>query len=188
MKPELAKLYRDVQDLHRKHYAMVEKLREEITKTTDLKELADTAYCFHKAIELAEDMSKEFKKTEELAGKLAVLVHTKLVQGGMKDEPIRTDFCTATPDCTMMIMLPKKRSEPEQYDALMAHMLPGVPREVWDTPDGEAEQLRVHWPGFQARVNRDLASGKPAPPGINMSRSVPQFKLKFSRSKKEPGD
>lgn len=183
MRPELVQMAKHIRDTHQGVYILAERMRSEVTKTVNLADLADTAFFAYKCAELVDDMRKELNKLNELASKMACLVHMKHLEGGAKDEPIRTPYCTATPECTMQVKLPTRKNDPEAFAKFMEYYK--IPRELWDTE--ETEVFRPHWPGIQARISQDLAAGRPVPPGVNTATATGVFKMRFL-TKCEPGD
>lgn len=170
MRQNFVEYFKRVKQLFTSHSEVRIGLAQEISSCADVKELADMAYVMHKSSEMLDMMRKQCDEMEIIAEKIACLIYTQLNMEG----PIRTDHCTATADVKMIASVPKRKTDPEGFYALMDFLK--IPR---DMTDGEKEVVRCHWPGLVAHLSELMAEGKPLPPGIDPSKTYPEYRLKL---------
>lgn len=174
---DLAKgLYQDVKAAHAAIYARILEAKARVQACNNMEEVADWAYAMREAEKFAEDLRKELGYVEELATKVACLLWVKTGTG----DPIRTAYCTASPDVKMMARLPKRSQEPEQFFALMQHL--GISPELAGL-NVEHPVLKPHWPGMVDYVSEQLKQGKPLPPGMDSSITYPIYALAVRKKK-----
>jgi hypothetical protein len=157
-------------------HAALARLAEEAKRLTSLPELVDLIYALRKTSELADTARKEMNRIEELTIKQACLIWTTT-----DGNPIRSDYVTGSPDIKMMASLPRRKSNPEGYAALMRYL--GVPDELWDTSDEESEAVRPHFPGMVDLLSRAMQEGRPLPPGISPENTYPLYKMRLVAKK-----
>jgi len=133
--------------------------------------LADEAFVLRQLEELADDTRKDCRAVKETIEKCACLlwVEENMNTSGRGD-PIRGDLCVATPDVKEMASLPRPKTQPEQYGALMTWL--GIPLSVV-----AQDLVRPHWPGFTDKISELAATGQPLPPGIDPDKTYPLYKL-----------
>jgi hypothetical protein len=100
------------------------------------------------------------------------------------DEPIRTEYVTASPDVKQMVSLPRRRSNPEGYATLMRYL--GIAQELWDVDEESHAAVSFHWPGMIDYVSTLLAQGKPLPPGVDPTSTYPVYKLGLRPKREMP--
>jgi hypothetical protein len=150
-----------------------------IKKCSSLEDLADAAYCCRLIEDTADDIRKRTAETGQLCQRIACALAVATEQV----DSIRTDYVTATPDVKMIASIPRRSTHLEQFAALMAHF--GVPASAWE--GGEHAAVQPHWPGVMERINRDLAAGKPLPPGVDPDKTYPEYRLLMRKGKRTVG-
>ena len=171
-------MYRKVADSHRRLLADLQSVRQATAagRVADLPELADQVLAMKECQKLADDQAKDLQKVVELTERTLCLLWAQ----GTSGEPIRTEHTTVTPRVKMAVQLPKQRTDPEGYAAIMGYF--GVNKLAT-----EGELLRAHWPSMVEHVSELLSAGKPLPPGIDPSRTYPVYAT-TARKKKEVVD
>lgn len=185
MKKSIQSLYLQVRDVHKTLITMSDYLISEASKG-DVKDLADTAYAMREIASFADEIRKKANKIGEQSQKVACFVAVQAA--GLNDDPtqlkITTDYCTAMPDVKRIASLPDKRNNPKEYAELMQHY--GVSPEHFESTSGNPFVV-CYWPGVIDRINKDMALGKPTPPGIDPTKMIPEYRLNI-RGAKGVGD
>lgn len=178
MRQSAKDMHRKVREAHAAAHEAIVRMTSEVKDCLDIKELADFAYATQDAWKLADDTRKQLNILHELVEKIAgVLWATTSMDG----EPIRTEYCTATPNPKPIATIPKRSTDPEAYKTLMLHL--GVPEALLNTDNEDKEVIRPHWPGFVDYLTRELAAGRPLPPGIHPDKTYMKYNLSI-RAKK----
>jgi hypothetical protein len=175
MRESLVELYRRAKSFHEQAYRITSELQSAVRQCRSQEDLADDVYAIRQATKFVEDARKEMGKLERLAEKMCCALW---VQAGLGD-PISTRHCSASPDVKMMASLPNRHTQPEAYEKLMRHL--GVPESLWR--DGDHASVEIHWLGFTDMLSRDLAAGRPLPPGIDPEKTYPEYRLSPVRGK-----
>lgn len=175
-------LYEVVTKAHRIAYSRLQNMKAAYIGCTDMRELADFAYAFREMSKFCADLAAEFKRAQELCEKLACLIWIKTSDG----RNIKTPYCTATPRLKTTAAIPKKKHDPERYQALMEFLK--VPKELWN---GENEIVRVHWPSFIEYTTALEEQGERMPPGLDTDKTYTVYTLRIVKRKsvnEEKGD
>lgn len=174
MLPEAVDLFSVVKQAHANTYQQLQILKRAIAKTGDIKELCDVVYALKEALKFAEDIEREVQSLEQVSVKITCGMWVQLPGD---PAPIKTDYCTGSPDVKMIASCPSPKRDPANYDKLMQHL--GVPRHLYEMGLGEeAEGKRVvdlFWPGLVDYVTNELTAGRPQPPGLDMTRTFPKY-------------
>lgn len=168
-------LYKYNAQVHQWNYNQLVALEERIAQCTDLQELADYGYALKKVADLVDDTRKVASRISEVAQRLQCGIQTAMHNIG----PVRTAYCTATPDVKFQTSIPKRESDPEGYYAIMD--LCGIPREVSDV-----EAVRAHWPGVTELLTQRMREGKPLPEGLNPDNVKPVYKVTYRKKTDAP--
>lgn len=152
MRPICKRLFAQARAAHYRMCELTQELQRELVSSADLSELADAVFALRKSEDLLEDARKECGVLLTLMEKVTCL--RWLADQTQKHEPIRTEYCTASPDVKQTVKTPRK--DTPEYGQLLAHF--GVPAGVPFAP---------HWPSMLKRIDADLAAGKPLPPGCD---------------------
>ncbi len=173
---QLKILHATVTECHEDVYTDLGKEIEPLVRScNNLEELVDTAYVLRETSKLCNDMRKMCDVLRELSEKICCVI-------AIKDESvgaIKTEYASGTPNVKMMASIPKKKTHPEKFAALMEHL--GIPAELWEE---ESDVVRPHWPGFVNHLTALAAAGKPLPPGIDADKTYPVYSLDPLRKKK----
>lgn len=161
--------FRAARTVHEQVVALQQRLEKFVAECVDKGELADVAYAMREASKLVDDTRKRLDGLGETAQKVACLVSVQL--GDVST--IRTEHCSATPDVRQVASPPRRSTRPEEFARLMDHL--GVPKHLWE--GGDHAVVQPHWPGLMDYLARQAAEGKPLPPGIDPSRTFPEYKL-----------
>ena len=167
MKENAREYYVRVKAMYEYHVKNLIKIRDEIEKTADVKELVDWAYALNQSNKFIDEIRKNLNGLEELAEKICCVVY---IQTG-NSEPVRTPHCTGSPGVTLKASLPKRRGQHDEWVKLMVHL--GVPKHLIDVEDQQA--LDFHWPGLMAYLTRLQMEGKPLPPGVDVNKTYPEY-------------
>lgn len=183
MKKSAQNIYSESKKVHENIYRLMAQLRVEIDKCNNMVELCDYAYAINGTHGFIEDLKKELWNFRELLNKKVCDLWISFAQKDISsvDRSIRTDYVTATPAIGTAPNIPKPRDNPEEYKKLMDYL--GIDISGWPVTETEDEGgklnevVKIHWPGLCALVTAKLAAGSPAPPGIDISKMSPVYKL-----------
>lgn len=139
----------------------------------NLETLTDELYATREMEKVVKEMVSRLRKRRDFLEKAICLIWQKDSPDG---EPIRTDYCTATPKPTVTPKLPTYKNDPDAYIRLMQYF--GVSYDA-----AKAEVLRPHWPAFVEFFADILAEGKPIPEGIDPSVMYPVFNVTVKSKK-----
>lgn len=173
MKTSAITLFRLAKSAHETIYRQLAEVQHEINKCSNMVELCDYVFAVDQAHELIEDNKKALWNLREALNKKICELY---VRSNPSEPNIKTDYVTATPDVKYSPNIPSKKGNPEAFEKLMKHL--GIPTEVMNS-----EAVRPHWPGLVEFVSQQLAAGKPCPPGIDVKKLMPIFKLTLRRKK-----
>lgn len=186
MKPSAQNLYAESKKVHENIYRLMAELRSEIDKCNSMEELADYAYAVNGTHSFIEDLKKELWKFRELINKKTCDIWISFASKDPTsvDRSIRTDYVTATPDIGTAPNIPSAKNDPEAYKKLMDYL--GIDISDWPVTESEEgvklnEVVKIHWPALCALVSAKLAAGLPAPPGIDISKMSPVYKLSLRK-------
>jgi hypothetical protein len=118
----------------------------------DLPGMVDDLYGLRETWKLLDSMRRDVNKRVEALERKICLTYIALPD--VDGDPVKTDFCTASPDAKQTVKLPAKDSP--EYRQLLAYF--GVPLDAPFSPD---------WNKMIERVTQELAEGKPCPPGCD---------------------
>jgi len=134
----------------------------------DVEYCADVGFAMKEIDKLLHDIGVEVRKTLELAEMLACRVWLR----SEGDEPIRTEYCTASPRLKMQPAVPKKDT-PELAELL-----------DWLGMSKNHGAVRIHWPTLCDLVTQCVENGWPIPKCIDPSSLFePEMKLTFLKKK-----
>lgn len=171
MHPLAREYYKQVKKLFELHTRTLIQMRRAIETNPDPKELVDWALALNHSSKFLDDMRKTCNGLEELAEKIACVIY---VQAGNK-EPIRTPYATGTPDVQTCVSLPNKNTHPDLWRSLMLHL--GVPAELVN--DANEPVVDMRFKSVVTFLSRQLAEGKPLPPGVDPNKTFPQFRIRL---------
>ena len=174
MQPDVQAVYRACEAAHMSIYKAMAAVKQRLPGETSMLEAADAGYALRKAKQYIEDIRSVLTQYEELAIKIACAAW--VIQEGQ--EPIRTHYCTGSPDVKRMVSIPNPKDP--NYASFMTAL--GVPEHLW-----ASDCVRPHWPGMIEYVNRKLQSGEPLPVGTDAAATYAVFKMTF-RGRKEVTD
>lgn len=143
-------------------------------KQHTLHELTDDVYALREIAKLGDEIRKRANKMKETLERVACMGWVATDPDG----PIRTEYCTGTPDVKQMASLPHPERDPDDYAALMKFL--GVENE-------DAVRLgavSLHYTRTADWITEMAGRGEPLPPGIKSEKTYPQYKLTV-RGKKE---
>jgi hypothetical protein len=169
MRDDVKQLYATVRGVHEECVLAEQELTRFVKTCADRELLADLAYGLKKTYDFLDDSRKRLKRTQELAERLACTLSVLAGDGSR----IETQYVHATPDVKQTASLPNRRTQPDEYRALMDHL--GVPRELYDGLEHAA--VDVHYPGLAALLTKNAAEGRPPPPGIDPTRVGSEYRL-----------
>jgi hypothetical protein len=173
MKPEALDVAKSVVSLHREITEKMQKLKQVISMTKNMEELADIGLCLKDSQSYLDDLKSDNFKLLEVVNKV---IGALWVQAGV-DEPIRTDCVTASPKLQICATVPSRHKQPEEYAALMQHF--GVAEEYWNTPKGTPPAIQIYWPGFVEYTSMLAEQAKPLPPGIDPSKTYSVYNVTY---------
>lgn len=162
---------------HEVAYRQLKQIDELVRGEVDKEELADAAFALKMTGDLADDIRKMAKVTQELAEKMCC---AKVLAEGHTGT-INTPFMRVSPDIKTMAAVPSKRRDPDAYEKLMGHL--GIREDLLKN-----DAVRPHWPGLVEYVSECASVGRPLPPGVDPSSTYPVYRLARWRKKKEPDD
>lgn len=175
MKLELAKQFRKTRQHYQDLRGILATLNEDVKSMSDLEELADIAFACRELAGLFDQMRKDSNKTGELAQKIACVQHIQL---GLTD-PIRTEFCSASPQIKQQCVLPRADRHPEQYAKLMEFL--GVPKESCAVPENGHSLVSFNWKGITDLATQRAEKGLPVPPGCDPELTFAEYKLQMRK-------
>lgn len=196
MKESAKTLFRNAKESHEIVYKRLSELRQEIEKCNNYVELCDYAFAVHESHEYIEDIKKELWKLRESINKKVDELWLQAAIKGGRDFPrsIHTDYVTATPDIKQAPNIPSQKSDPKAYKELMDYLK--IDTSDWpEHPDSnkiekgdnnetiKSEVVKIHWPGLVNLVTERMSAGLPVPPGINISKLVPVYKLTLRKKR-----
>lgn len=168
MNQNLIDLFKSFENLHIVSYSGTRDFTRDVKATDETEHLADIAFAMREIINRLDDIKKELSTVQQLAIKKACLLWIK----HCASEPIRTEYCTATPKVVKMPILPKKGSE--EYENLLAH---------YGFSSEDMGMFKPHWPDVQAHFEQLAKEGKPFPPGTDFKKSYPTYKMDIRKKK-----
>lgn len=180
MRPELARLYRETRALHAGITRALMGVEEAIKTASDEADMADIAYALREIADFADHIRKQCNVQQKLAEKMACVLTVCITQSA---EPIRTEYCTATPDVRPIVSVPRRSTHPKEFEALMNYL--GVPKRLWE--GGDHAVVKPHFPGLVDLLAKEQQDGKPLPPGIDPNKVYQDYKLNIRKRKAPDG-
>lgn len=171
MRPDAKELYEAIRNAHSAAVQLLVPMNAYV-KAGDSSPpgLADLAYALRECRDFAKDVAKRCDELGKLAQRVACM--RQLVENGTSDS-IVTQRCVAVLGVRSVPAVPSKTKNPEQWAQLMDYL--GVPRGLHDGLDKPV--VDTNWPGLVQRLSDDLAAGKPLPPGIDPTKTFPEYSL-----------
>lgn len=177
MNPLAQEIYQLAKDAHEMILTRCIELRRTMVNQTAPTNV-NCAYALRESLALIEDTAKQAKQIKELLERLVCL---RIIEAGNAD-PIKTEYCTATPDVKICAAIPTFEKDRTSYEKLMTYL--GIDPVLWDTGkfltelgEIETEVVKVNWPGFQDFITRLAAEGSPVPDGIDASKCYSIYRL-----------
>lgn len=171
MLKKLQALGKQIVDFHRDFYTQTKAIEELLRRSTRVEQHADAAYFMREINTHLEDCGKIARKLRELSESIGCLIYAQSNNG----EPIRTDYCTATPSVKMAASLPNHK-DPEAFAEIMKFL--GVPKELWDC---EEPVVNIRWKGMIQKLSDEISKGKPLPGGVDPNKQFPQYSFVMRR-------
>lgn len=172
--PLSRRLLIDVQsviDLHRTLVDELSSLRERVKAANEsIEDLVDVGALLRRVSALADDVRKEADGAQRLVDRVACAQWVRDHQNDVNPGPIRGRLAVGSPKVAMVATLPHRSSDPEAYESLLRHI--GVSEEVI-----RAGLVSLHWPTVQEWLSELCAAGSPLPPGIDVSKTHPDFRV-----------
>lgn len=175
MREDMVAVYQRLRNVHAEVYATVSQVREQMKQVCDIDEHADVVYACHETMKYLDDIRTEINKLNDQCEKIACAIWVREGTG----ETIRTSFCTVSPEVKIMASIPRKKTDPDSYNAFMRSL--GVSDDVLRQPE---DVVRPHWPGLVEYVSRLAAAGKPLPPGVDPDKTYPVYTLHIRAKRK----
>lgn len=180
MNPKLVAIYKQARAIHEAYVQADGELRRFLSTCPNTEDQADAAYALREIADMVDEVRKMANSTGELAQRFACII----AGATGNPEPIRTEYCTATPDVKPIASVPRQSSDPEGYALLMEHL--GIPRAMWDRGDDKSV-VKPNWPGMMSYLAEQMKQGKPLPPGIDPDKTYSEYRL-LIRKKKGVGE
>jgi len=156
------------EDIHNTLYGELSETKDRMAPKTS-EELTDIGFICKELYGQIDDLRKRIKEVQELAEKLACL------KGATERlNSFHGTLATGTPCVEMSANLPHPKKSPEEYLALCAYL--GIPDQMIQN-----DLFRLHWPGFREFFTKEMAAGKPLPPGINLEKVYSHHKLRYRK-------
>lgn len=178
MKPSAKQLFQLAKAAHESIFNQLKKLEREVNENMNMVELCDYAYAVDQAYNHIEDLKKELWKLREACNKRVCAL---VLQSNYQERSIHTDYVTATPNISRSPSIPSEKSDPAGYKKLLDHL--GIPDFGTDEEGNKIEAVRPHWPGLVSYIQKLDAAGKPTPPGIDVNKLTPVYKLTLRKKK-----
>jgi flagellar biosynthesis component FlhA len=182
MPKQAVEVFNTVKRAHEEIYKALKELKVLASQTVDIRDLADIAHAINQAQQLTADTDKDFRLTLETVKKALCVMWTR--ETDATGEPIRTLYVTASPSVKMMLSVPSRKTDYENYEKLMRSL--NIPEHLWNQPVGESAIVQVHFPGFVEYVSGLVERGEQLPEGCDPKRLVPIYKVTLT-SRKEVG-
>lgn len=161
-----AKVFSAFESIKESYIELLSDIQSE--ESTD--ELTDAAYVFNQAAALLHELQKNATATHEHLEKIVCARWVRESDG----EPIRTEYCTATPKVGQCAKFPKK-GEPD-YVTFLTDL--GVPADIVGK-----DVLRPHWPGVVEHITSLAVTGRPMPKGLETDKVYSVFSLTIKKKK-----
>lgn len=161
--------YERVVEIHRDTFTRlieVKREAEQAVLSADLKELADHVMWLKEIEKLFDDCRKNAHNILELVEKLTCIAWATTSDG----DPIRTEYCTATPQPKKMGRIPSRTKHPEEYEAFMTEM--GIPRELIDVG-----AVTFNWNAMIEFISQRLARGENPPKCFDPNKLYDIYKV-----------
>lgn len=169
MNKKLKEIYDHIRQQHEYLVVELEKLRKTVPQ--DMVECADNAYALRECLKFHEANEKDMKNLQKQYMRTAVLLFAR----SGTNQPIRTEYVTATPQINRCFQLPSAKDKPNEYAELMTFL--GIDPQLWDygrneDADRQDKVVDLYWPGLQAYLRTLEQLGHPIP---DMLKTVEPF-------------
>ncbi len=163
--------YTKTKELFVETYSVLSVVRDNVKEQKyTLKEMVNIIQAFREMSKFLVDLKREVDGLQNLTESLCCAKWVTENVNTTKPKPIRTHLATGSPKVSMRAKLPKLRSEPEAYYALMEHL--GVSREVV-----VADYVRLHWPSVCEHISELAEKGEPLPKGVKPDETYPVYSV-----------
>lgn len=180
MKPSVQNLFRTAQHAHETLYKQIEELKAELNVCRNMHELADYTFAIDKAHDLIEDSKAQLWKLKEEAVKFTCLCWIgSQINHPAGEHNIKTDYVTATPDIKKSPNIPKKGTP--EWRQLLDYL--NIPDFGLNEKGEPLEIAKIHWPALVEYLSNLEKEGRPVPPGIDVSKLTPVFKLALRKKR-----
>lgn len=176
MTPHAQELYSKTLQFYIAVYQDIQGYREETSRLNSIQDQADLAYVVREIEKLLDDIRKEVGKLERQSHMLSAVLWLKDPTQLNENLWIETDYCKAKPKIEKSPVLPKFKSEPEEYAKMMRFF--GVKEEHIPL-----DILRVHWKNMKEFINGRLVEGYSTPPGIDPDKLFTDYTLSIRKKK-----
>lgn len=160
MTPTALETYKRVKNANWEIATLLESIRVQQGNSADEKELVDSILVLDQAAKTLDSLRKETNRVKERLETLACKRWMEIGTG----EPLRTEYCTGSPDVKQAPRIPKEGTE--DYQKMCQYF--GI-------PDGAP--FRPHWPSMMERVSEEQRSGMALPPGVDPNGVITVFKV-----------
>jgi hypothetical protein len=169
MEKSIQNLHEDVFTMYSTCAARLNWLEKQLRANAHNQEYCvDAAFALKELNKLVEDIGVEIRKRLELAE--SIVAYRWLI--AESDEPIRTEYCTASVRIQLQPAMPPKDS------AELAAMYD------WLGIEHNRDIVRIHWPSLCKLVTELVEQSKPLPPGITPENlHNPRGRLTFYKRK-----
>lgn len=151
MEKPIQDLYADVFTMYTQCAMELNRLEKQIrAQATNLNYCVDAAFALRELDKLIKDIGVEIRKRLDLAEQ--IVSFRWLIMDS--DEPIRTDYCTASVRIQLQPALPPKDSP--ELAALYE----------WLGVSQNQDVVKIHWPAFCKMVSARVEKSLPLPPGV----------------------
>lgn len=184
MYPGSIDIYKAAKNAHEVGINRLVDLRKTLRQESGMVEMTDLAFAMREASAMLDDLRKQCNEVRELAEKVACALFVRDFVNQPEVINIKTDYTTATPKPEIVPSLPTRKNDPDGYNKLMTFL--GIPAEYAQAGESEYKApVQLYWPGIVELLTKLHCEGKAMPPGIDVTKCYPSFKL-VMRKRKEP--
>lgn len=160
--------------IHRRALEDMIHVVSEFRKSTDLSEMADTAFVLKEVAALADHIRKECNR--ELALLSQIFTAMWAMSPEVDGKAVSTDYCTVYPDPVKRAAIPSFTKSPDEYALLMRDI--GIPENV--IKDG---LVMLHWDRYGDYLTNLERTGAPPIEGSRAQRLYTEFRLRIRRKR-----
>lgn len=180
MNKKLKEVYETIRQVHAYLVVELEALRKNVPQ--DMEECADNAYALREALKFHEANEKDMASLMKQYMRTAVLLFAR----SGSNQPIRTEYVTATPLVNRCFQLPSAEKQPNEYAELMTFL--GVDPQLWDYGRLEEENRQdkvvdLYWPGLQAYLRTLEQLGNYIPDTLKKVEPFNVYELRMVKKK-----